>query len=65
MWQPETEKQLTLASFGVAQAAAIPGRYVAWLSALLIQLELPDFVLVHVGFNFALPPAEMREDAHS
>ncbi|MGI4740575.1 MAG: metallophosphoesterase family protein [Janthinobacterium lividum] len=65
MWKLEAEKQLTLASFGVAQAADIPAHYVAWLSALPIQLELPDFVLVHAGFNFALPPTEMREDTHS
>jgi len=65
MWKLAAEKQLTLASFGVARAADIPGQYVAWLSALPLQLELPDFVLVHAGFNFALPPAEMREDTHS
>jgi serine/threonine protein phosphatase 1 len=35
------------------------------MSALPLQLELHDFVLVHAGFNFALPPAEMREDVHS
>ena len=65
MWKLAAERQLTLASFGVTRAAAIPGRYVAWLDALPLQLELPDFVLVHAGFNFALPPAEMREDAQS
>ncbi|TDN38895.1 serine/threonine protein phosphatase [Hymenobacter sp. UV11] len=65
MWKLEDEKQLTLASFGVARATDIAGRYVAWMSALPLQLELPDFVLVHAGFNFALPPAEMREDVHS
>ncbi len=65
MWKLAAEQQLTLGSFGVVQAAAIPARYVAWLSALPLQLELPDFVLVHAGFNFALPPAEMREDVQS
>lgn len=65
MWKLAAEKQLTLSSFGVARAAAIPGRYVAWMNALPLQLELPDFVLVHAGFNFALPPAEMREDVRS
>ncbi|MGI4833185.1 MAG: metallophosphoesterase [Janthinobacterium lividum] len=65
MWKLAAERQMTLASFGVASPAAIPARYVAWLQALPLTLELPDFVLVHAGFNFALPPAEMRRDAHS
>jgi len=65
MWKLEAERQLTLASFGVTRAADIPARYVAWMSALPLQLELPDFVLVHAGFDFALPPTEMRDDEHS
>ena len=65
MWKSEAERALTLASFGVARPADIAARYVAWLSALPLQLELTDFVLVHAGFDFALPPTEMRADAHS
>jgi serine/threonine protein phosphatase 1 len=65
MWKAEAERELTLASFGVAQPADIPARYVAWLAALPLELELPDFVLVHAGYNFALPPAAMRHDTHS
>ncbi|AMR28324.1 hypothetical protein A0257_15330 [Hymenobacter psoromatis] len=65
MWKLAAEKQLTLASFGVARVADIPVRYVQWMSALPLQLELNDFVLMHAGFNFALPPTEMRNDAHS
>ncbi|MGI4734022.1 MAG: metallophosphoesterase family protein [Janthinobacterium lividum] len=65
MWKAEAERQLTLASFGVTQPADIPARYVAWMAALPLTVELPDFVLVHAGFNFALPPAEMRADTHS
>ena len=65
MWKSEAERALTLASFGAARPADIPARYVAWLSALPLQLELADFVLVHAGFNFALPPVEMRQDEHS
>jgi serine/threonine protein phosphatase 1 len=38
---------------------------VQWLASLPLQLELRDFVLVHAGFNFALPPAEMRRDTYS
>ncbi|MGI4735433.1 MAG: metallophosphoesterase family protein [Janthinobacterium lividum] len=65
MWKAQAERQMTLASFGVAEPAAIPAHYVAWMSALPLELELPDFVLVHAGYNFALPPAEMRHDTHS
>jgi serine/threonine protein phosphatase 1 len=65
MWKAETEREMTLASFGVAQPAAIPARYVAWLEALPLELELADFVLVHAGYDFALPPAAMRHDTHS
>ena len=52
----------TLRSFGVARLAAIPPPYLDWLAALPYELELPDFVLVHAGYNFALPPADMRRD---
>jgi serine/threonine protein phosphatase 1 len=65
MWKAEAERAMTLASFGVAQPADIAARYVAWMEALPLELELPDFVLVHAGYNFALPPAEMRRDQHS
>jgi len=65
MWKLDAERDMVLASFGVAQAADIPAHYVAWMQALPLELELPDFVLVHAGYNFALPPAEMRHDEHS
>lgn len=65
MWKAAAEAEMTLASFGVVRAADIPAPYVAWMAALPLQLELPDFVLVHAGFNFALPPAQMRQDEHS
>jgi serine/threonine protein phosphatase 1 len=65
MWKSAAERDRVLAGFGVAQAAGIPARYVAWMEALPLTLELPDFVLVHAGFDFALPPAEMRQDTHS
>jgi serine/threonine protein phosphatase 1 len=62
MWVTEAERAMTLASFGVQQVEAIPAKYLAWLDALPYELELPDFVLVHAGYNFALPPAQMRKD---
>jgi len=65
MWKSAAERNMVLASFGVAEAADIPARYVTWMAALPMELELTDFVLVHAGFNFALPAAEMRHDVHS
>ena len=65
MWKSAAERAMTLASFGVAQPADIPARYVRWLAALPPELELPDFVLVHAGYDFALPPTAMRRDTHS
>jgi serine/threonine protein phosphatase 1 len=65
MWKAEAERNMTLASFGVAQAADIEPKYVAWMAALPLTLELPDYVLVHAGFDFALPPDKMRQDAQN
>ena len=65
MWKAEAEREMTLASFGVEHAADIPAPYVHWMAALPLTLELPDFVLVHAGFDFSLPPEEMRRDSHS
>ena len=52
----------TLRSFGVGHLAEIPARYLDWLAALPYDIELPDFMLVHAGYNFARPAAEMRND---
>ncbi|SNR50178.1 metallophosphoesterase family protein [Hymenobacter mucosus] len=65
LWASAHDRQLTLDSFGVAAAEAIPESYLRWLNNLPYQYELPDFVLVHAGFNFRLPPAEMRQDWHT
>lgn len=65
MWKAEAERDMVLASFGVSQPADIPAQYVAWMAALPLTLELADFVLVHAGFDFALPPAAMRHDEQS
>lgn len=56
------DRELTLRSFGVGQVEDIPARYLQWLDDLPYQYELLDFVLVHAGFDFRLPPAEMRRD---
>jgi serine/threonine protein phosphatase 1 len=65
MWKAEAERDMTLASFGVARAADIATPYVQWMAALPLMLELPDYVLVHAGFDFALPPDKMRQDTRS
>lgn len=64
-WAAPADSGLTLGSFGVAQPADIPEPYLRWIEALPLSLELPDFVLVHAGFNFRLPPEEMRQDQHA
>jgi serine/threonine protein phosphatase 1 len=64
-WTSVADVELTLSSFGVERTADIPEPYLAWIEGLPLSLELPDFVLVHAGFNFRLPPAEMRQDQHS
>jgi serine/threonine protein phosphatase 1 len=52
----------TLRSFGVSRLSDIPPHYLDWLAALPYEIELPDFMLVHAGYDFALPPEEMRKD---
>jgi serine/threonine protein phosphatase 1 len=61
-WLGPRGRQPTLRSFGVRRLADIPVRYLDWLAALPYEIELPDFVLVHAGYNFALPPAQMRRN---
>ena len=61
-WRGLAGRQPTLRSFGVRRAADIPAPYLDWLDALPYEIELPDFVLVHAGYDFALPPEQMRRD---
>jgi serine/threonine protein phosphatase 1 len=42
----------TLESFGVDAAKEIPAEYLEFISKLDYYIELPDFLLVHAGFNF-------------
>ncbi len=65
MWRTRAEGDMTLASFGVARPADIAPQYVAWLAALPLELALPDFMLVHAGYDFALPPTKMHQDTYS
>lgn len=61
-WVEQPSRLPTLRSFGVPRLADIPPRYLNWLAALPHEIELPDFVLVHAGYDFTLPPADMRRD---
>lgn len=44
--------QATLQSFGVQQVSDIPAEYVSFMNQLEYYIELPDYLLVHAGFNF-------------
>ncbi|WP_201985933.1 metallophosphoesterase family protein [Hymenobacter rubidus] len=61
-WLGPRGRQPTLRSFGVRRMSDIPAHYLDWLATLPYEIELPDFVLVHAGYDFALPPTEMRQD---
>jgi serine/threonine protein phosphatase 1 len=65
IWKSEAEREMTLGSFNAPFAHDIPVSYRRWLDKLPYEIELPDFVLVHAGYNFALPPAQMRRDHHT
>jgi serine/threonine protein phosphatase 1 len=43
----------TLASFGIQQVRQLPEQYGAFLDQLAYYRELPDYLLVHAGFDFA------------
>ncbi len=61
-WATAANRQLTLAGFGVRRPEDIPEKYVRWLDELPHQLDIPGFTLVHAGYNFRLPPQQMRVD---
>lgn len=47
-----TERGLVLQSFGITRFEHLPDKYTAFLSGLPYYLELPDYFLVHAGFDF-------------
>ncbi|NEM96414.1 metallophosphoesterase family protein [Pontibacter burrus] len=47
-----TEKELLLQSFDIRDLAHLPVKYIAFLKELPYYLELPDYFLVHAGFDF-------------
>lgn len=46
------EKELTLESFGITHFEQLPDKYTTFIKSLPYYLELPDFFLVHAGFDF-------------
>lgn len=61
-WASASDRELTLRSFGISEATQLPAPYLRWLDALPYQLDIPGFTLVHAGFDFRLPPHQMRQD---
>ncbi|WP_114777709.1 metallophosphoesterase [Botryobacter ruber] len=47
-----TEKELTLSSFDIKDFRHLPDKYLHFLQDLPFYLELPDYFLVHAGFDF-------------
>ena len=64
-WAADADRQQTLTSFGVARPEDIPDRYLSWLEQLPCQLDIAGFALVHAGYDFRLPPDQMRRDWHT
>lgn len=48
----QTEKKLVLQSFGISHFEQLPEKYLQFIQALPFYLELPDYFLVHAGFDF-------------
>jgi serine/threonine protein phosphatase 1 len=44
----------TLQSFNVRTLKEVPVEYIEWMKGLDYYVELPEFVLVHAGFNFSI-----------
>ncbi|GAB3301923.1 metallophosphoesterase family protein [Hymenobacter tenuis] len=61
-WATDEDRRITLQSFGVERPEDIPARYLRWLHDLPYQFDVPGFILVHAGFDFRLPPEQMRHD---
>ncbi|WP_187263469.1 metallophosphoesterase [Pontibacter beigongshangensis] len=49
---PQEEKEMLLTNFGIKDITHLPDRYFNFLGSLPFYLELPDYFLVHAGFDF-------------
>lgn len=45
----------TLASFGAKTIHDIPKKYIEFIKTFALYVDIPDFYLVHAGFNFETP----------
>lgn len=59
----DTEQKLVLQSFGIDRFEELPKVYCKFLKALPYYLKLPDYYLVHAGFNFAKADIFKDKDA--
>ncbi len=57
------EKEMTLASFGIAAYDELPKKYYNFLDKLPYYLELPDYFVVHAGFDFSSKDIFQNKDA--
>lgn len=58
-----TEKKLVLQSFGITRFEDLPKKYRKFLKRLPYYFVLPDYYLVHAGFNFAKEDIFSDKDA--
>ena len=59
----EVEKELTLNSFGITDFSELPKKYYKFLDKLEYYIELPDYFLVHAGFDFSKKDVFKDKDA--
>ncbi|MFD2999888.1 metallophosphoesterase [Pontibacter toksunensis] len=59
----DTEKKLVLHSFQIKSFEDLPKKYRKFLKSLPYYLELPDYYLVHAGFNFTQEDIFADKDA--
>src|SRR5690606_23873905 len=57
------EKELTMQSFGIDDYDELPKKYYKFLKELPYYLELPDYFLVHAGFDFSNKDIFKNKDA--
>mgnify|MGYP005749543995 FL=1 len=58
-----TEKKLTMQSFGIDRFEQLSEKYVKFIENLPHYLELPDYFIVHAGFDFKQPDIFRDKDA--
>ncbi|WP_019946399.1 metallophosphoesterase family protein [Hymenobacter aerophilus] len=64
-WLTDQERLLTLRSFCISRPQELPAQYLRWLRDLPHQLDIAGWTLVHAGYDFRQPAADMRRDWHT